>query len=172
MKPTGLPHTLSGPSAAEDLSERERRVLQLARLFEQTQRGIPAVIERYVMPYGLSVLAWQALEKIGPLGENATLSAIGNLIMVPPSTMTGIAARLEQAGLVVRRTPADDQRASVLCLTSRGQVTVEAISTQIFADLMRLVETMDIEELDGFLHTFQRIMEIIQHLVGEPVPPA
>jgi hypothetical protein len=37
---------------------------------------------------------------------------------------------------------------------------------------MRLVETMEIEELDGFLHTFQRIMEIIQRLVGEPVPPA
>jgi DNA-binding MarR family transcriptional regulator len=154
------------------LSEHQRRLLHLARLFEQIERSIPELLERYVAPHGLSVLAWQALDKIGPLGENATIGAIGERIMVSPSTMTGIAARLEQAGLVVRRVSERDQRAYVLELTDKGRETVETISVRFFDDLSRALESIDVERLDEMVAAFAEMVEIVQRLLRAPAPQA
>lgn len=169
VKPQALPEFFSS-TPDQAISDHHQRLLDLGRLFEQTQRSIPLVIERYVAPHGLSVLAWQALEKVESLGEDSTLSAIGECVMASPSTMTGIAARLEHAGLVIRKTPDGDHRAFVLQLTERGRETVEAVSTQFLDDLKRVVEGIDVEELDAFLRAFQRIVEILQHLLTEPIP--
>ena len=152
----------------ESLSEHQRRLLRLARLFEQVERSIPDLLERYVAPHGLSLLAWQALDKVGPLGESATLGAIGESIMVSPSTMTGIASRLEQGGFVVRRVSARDQRAYVLELTGKGRETVETISVRFFEDLSRALEPIGVDRLDEMIVAFADIGEIVQGLLREP----
>jgi DNA-binding MarR family transcriptional regulator len=127
-------------------------------LFGEMQQELQTLTERYVAPYGLSVMAWHALSKIEVLGDGATLTAIGERIMASPSTMTGIAARLERAGLVVRAVSPRDQRASILSLTDEGRRIQRAIFSRYFSDLSEAVECVDVHLLDDVLRAFQAIL--------------
>ncbi len=156
----------------EQLTDQQRRLIQIGMLFGEMQQELQTLTERYVAPYGLSVMAWHALSKIEVLGDDATLTAIGERIMASPSTMTGIAARLERAGLVVRTVAPRDQRASILSLTDEGRRIQRAIFTRYFQDLSEAVERVDVHLLDDVLKAFQGILAGLHTLLDrEPDDP-
>ena len=169
MASTELP-IISPSLLPEHLSDQQRRLIEIGALFEQMQRDLTALVERYVAPYGLSVLAWHALSKIETLGDRATLSAIGERIMASPSTMTGIAARLERAGLVARQASPRDQRAVILTLTDEGRRIQREIFTRFFEDLSRTAEGFEPDRLEDIIHAFRRILDGLHRLLAEKAP--
>lgn len=55
------------------------------------------------------------------LGGSMPLVAVSKMLGVSPSTMTGIADRLEREGYVRRKPHRTDRRASILELTAKGE---------------------------------------------------
>ena len=149
------------------LTEQQRRLLQIGVLFGQLQQDLQALTERYVAPFGLSVMAWHALSKIEALGDEATLTAIGERIMASPSTMTGIATRLERAGLVIRSVSPRDQRAFILSLTDEGRRIQRAIFTRYFNDISQALETVGVDKLDVVLDVFRGISDGLHSLLND-----
>lgn len=148
-----------------NLTTAQQHTMLLGEMFESIQRRIPQLVESYAAKYNLSLLAWLALKSVEQLGEHATLTAIGDAIQASPSTMTGIASRLEQAGYVHRTPSPTDGRASILQYTDRGKNVCDEIIQQFFGQLTQEIEKLDDDELDNILNTFRKILSLIDHLI-------
>ena len=75
---------------------------------------------------GLAPMQGFALRNIDP-DEPVTMSALAETLHCDNSNITGIADRLEAAGLVERRTGERDRRVKTLALTPRGAEAREAV---------------------------------------------
>ncbi|HWV23220.1 MAG TPA: MarR family transcriptional regulator [Thermomicrobiales bacterium] len=139
----------------------------LGLLFEQINRRIPQLLEYYVAPWQLSVLAWSALNSIREAGGEATLSTIGERIDASPSTMTGIATRLEQTGYVRRSSSTTDRRAIVLTCTDRGNEVLDTITEQFYNDLVHVARDVDAKELEAIVTSFTRITNVLETLAAK-----
>lgn len=137
---------------------------QLGNLFKEINRRVPQLLEYYVAPWQLSLLAWNALSDIREAGGEATLSAIGERIDASASTMTGIATRLEQAGYVRRSVSATDRRATVLACTDRGNVVLDTIMEQFYGDLIHVARDINARELETIVASFVRITDVLEAL--------
>ena len=75
---------------------------------------------------GLAPMQGFALRNIDP-DEPATMSALAEALHCDNSNITGIADRLEAAGLVERRPGTTDRRVKTLALTARGAEVRERV---------------------------------------------
>lgn len=69
----------------------------------------------------LDLRARRVVQALGLSERPLTIVAVGQRLGISPSTMTGLADRLEQQGYVSRRAHESDRRATVLDLTRRGR---------------------------------------------------
>jgi len=96
------------------------------------------------------------LEKVNPsflgilfalsFSDSIKTSALGKLVGLESSTMTGLIDRMENAGLVKRVADPDDKRANLIVLTKEGLKScdqVAEISTEVLKDIF-----VDIREED------------------------
>ena len=138
------------PDVDTDLVARLRLgVLRLSRRLRQ-QSGDA------ITPSQLSVLA--KVERSGPisLGDLAVSEA------VQPPSITRIVAALEDAGLVTRRTDANDRRSSVIVVTAAGRRRLARIRSNRDAWLAyRLAELSPAERtaLERALPVLERLVE-------------
>ncbi len=72
----------------------------------------------------------QALQGLEP-GVPLPMSALAGALYCDPSNVTGVADRLESAGLVERRPAAHDRRVKALLLTDEGERARERIRTSM-----------------------------------------
>ena len=109
---------------------------------------------RLVSDFRLSALQYFALQEIDRLGPNVTMGSVGEVIQVPPSSMTNIVDRLVNAGLVVRGTTSSDRRAVVVDLTPVGAdliSRVESVRQEFLTDALKNQSDSDLTELDRLL---------------------
>ena len=109
---------------------------------------------RLVSDFRLSALQYFALHEICRLGPNVTMGSVGEVIQVPPSSMTNIVDRLVNAGLVVRGTTSSDRRAVVVDLTPVGAdliSRVESVRQEFLTDALKNQSDSDLAELDRLL---------------------
>ncbi len=64
----------------------------------------------------------RVVQVLGLSKRPLTIIAVGQRLGISPSTMTGLADRLEQQGYLARRPHASDRRATVLALTRKGSI--------------------------------------------------
>jgi DNA-binding MarR family transcriptional regulator len=169
---TSSPKPSADYLAGRSLSSKQERLIEFAGMLEAIHRQIPRILELHISPHNLSLLAWEALKGVGELGDRATLTAIGERIGVSASTMTGIAARLEQAGYVERTVSRVDRRASILTLTPRGHNVVASIVDALLGTLSRMAEDIDPAGLDRLVADFRRILHVVEQFdAPQPVDP-
>lgn len=75
---------------------------------------------------GITPMQAQALQGLEP-GVPLPMSALAGALFCDPSNVTGVADRLEAAGLVERRPAAHDRRVKTLLLTAEGELARERI---------------------------------------------
>src|SRR5438876_9035977 len=95
--------------------------------------------------------------------EPVTLGDLAVAERVQPPTLTRIAARLEEEGLVVRRTDTNDRRVTIVQLSPEGRRLLERTRTRRTAYLTKRLRGLDPEDLA----TLERAAPILERLAGE-----
>lgn len=91
------------------------RLLTCAKLIEAEIR------RRLRLAFDTTLPRFDLLAQLQRSPAGLTLGEVSRRMMVSNGNVTGLASRLEQEGLIERRTSATDRRAQTLRLTSRGR---------------------------------------------------
>jgi DNA-binding MarR family transcriptional regulator len=132
---------------------------QLIRTFGLLER----VMQPYFARFGISGAQWGVLrnlhraEQEGQMGLR--LTDLSQRMLVRPPSVTGIADRLEKAGLIVRRASAIDGRAKQVALTDKGRHLVEQVLEVHVAQVARVMSGLDSDEQDQLEHLLMRVAE-------------
>lgn len=70
--------------------------------------------------------ALATLERHGPL----RLGDLARIEVVTPPSITGIAKRLEDKGMIIRTPDPDDGRSTVIAISDKGRATLQAVRRQ------------------------------------------
>jgi len=95
--------------------------------------------------------------------EPVTLGDLAVAERVQPPTLTRIASRLEEEGLVVRRTDTNDRRVTIVQLSPDGRRLLERTRTRRTAYLTKRLRGLDSEDLA----ILERAAPILERLAGE-----
>ena len=105
------------------------------------------------------VAALSTIERLGPL----TPSALADAERVQRPTVTRIAARLAEAGLIERSADQRDARVARLAVTAEGRRVLKALRTRKTAYLARRLERLDPEDRAAL----ERAAEVLERLLDE-----
>lgn len=141
-----------------------KNIVQLAGMIERIERNISRLLQYYANRCQLTLLEAQALAAILELDNKARISAVAEYARMPLSTMTGVAARLEKAGLVERKRASDDGRASVLSLTAEGVTTMRELFQPFFREVAQVIEKAGPETLQSVIDSFTIVSELAEQL--------
>lgn len=155
---------LIGESESNLAGEDREKVMELATMIEQIERNISRSLQHYANRTQLTLLEAQALAAILELGDKARLSAIAEDVRMPLSTMTGVASRLEKAGLVERKRATDDGRASVLFLTDAGTTQVKEMFQPFFREVAQVIDESGSGTLDTLVDAFATVSRMAEQL--------
>lgn len=155
---------LIGESDSNLTSDDREKVMELATMIEQIERNIGRSLQHYANRTQLTLLDAQALASILELGEKARISTIAEDVHMPLSTMTGVASRLEKAGLVERKRAVDDGRASVLSLTDQGAARVKELFQPFFREITQVIEDTGPGTLDRLVESFSIVTRMAEQL--------
>jgi DNA-binding MarR family transcriptional regulator len=92
-----------------------------------------------------------------------TLGDLAVAERVQPPTLTRIASRLEEEGLVVRRTDTNDRRVTIVQLSRDGRRLLERTRTRRTAYLTQRLRGLEPEDLA----ILERAAPILERLAGE-----
>lgn len=105
------------------------------------------------------VAALSTIERLGPL----TPSELAEAERVQRPTVTRIAARLAEAGLIERSADQRDARVAQLAVTAEGRRVLKALRTRKTAYLARRLERLDPEDRAAL----ERAAEVLERLLDE-----
>lgn len=83
-------------------------------------------------------------------------------MFVDKSNLTGVAGRMEAAGLINREQNPDDKRAYKLRLTAQGRKTLENIEGPYWEEVMEVMKqfsTKDIKPLTVMMYAMQKTIQ-------------
>src|SRR5947209_9672934 len=108
-------------------------------------RALALSVERSVADLGLCLSDFMVLEALlhkGPL----TISDIQAKVLLASGSMTAAVDRLENRGLIIRKTTAADRRARLLELTVEGRQLIGRAFKEHSTDLERVMSVLDTAE--------------------------
>lgn len=150
---------LFGDQISEEQRAQREMFFEIGQKFEDIERSINRALQLYAQESGLTLLEAKALGRLLDEGE-ATLSSIAECEHMPLSTMTGVATRLEKAGLVERTRSEDDRRAYVLTLTSAGMERLRRMFEPFFNEISTVLEQADKDTLQSVVSAFDTVAEM------------
>lgn len=148
------------PLGAEDRA----LVGQLAEMIDRIERSISRLLQFHAQRGQITLLEAQALASILKLQDKARLSTIAETVHMPLSTMTGVAARLEKAGLTERKRATDDGRAFVLSLTPAGIEKLRQVFQPLFAEVAQIIDKTGPDTLQSVVDSFTLVCELAEEL--------
>jgi len=125
-------------------------VTRLSRRLRQQAVG-------YITASQLSALT--SIDKHGPL----SLGELAAIEQVAPPSMTRIAARLEESGLVERRADATDRRVARVVITDGGLTLLDQTRTRRDLFLARRLQQLSEDELEALA----RALPMLERLASE-----
>jgi len=102
----------------------------LPRLLLQAREAVMAHTRPSLRQHALSDQQWRVLRVLGESGAVDTGFIAREAFIVGPS-LTGVLARMERDGLILRERDAIDQRRTVVKATAKGRSLVRKLSTTI-----------------------------------------
>jgi MarR family 2-MHQ and catechol resistance regulon transcriptional repressor len=118
---------------------------QLWMVMTRSHHALRLLAEQSITKAGLCLSDFAALEALlhkGPL----TISAIQEKVLLASGSMTAAIDRLEQRGLVVRKSTSSDRRARVVELTQEGQRVAAEYFDKHASDLEDLMSVLSASE--------------------------
>jgi DNA-binding MarR family transcriptional regulator len=91
--------------------------------------------------------------------EVLTMSAIAQKMGHTTAAASGLVARLENLGMVVRSVAREDRRKVMVCITPKGSALVRRIRQEMVGNLMKIMEYLSPEEQRAWLHIYSKIYD-------------
>jgi len=91
--------------------------------------------------------------------EVLTMSAIAQKMGHTTAAASGLVARLENLGMVVRSVARDDRRKVMVCITPKGSALVRRIRQEVVGNLMKIMEYLSPEEQRAWLQIYSKIYD-------------
>jgi DNA-binding MarR family transcriptional regulator len=94
--------------------------------------------------------------------EVLTMSAIAQKMGHTTAAASGLVARLENLGYVVRSVARDDRRKVMVCITPKGSALVRRIREEMVGNLMKILEHLTPDEQKAWLQIYSKIYDYCQ----------
>ncbi|HEY2627350.1 MAG TPA: MarR family transcriptional regulator [Candidatus Udaeobacter sp.] len=94
--------------------------------------------------------------------EVLTMSAIAQKMGHTTAAASGLVARLENLGYVVRSVARDDRRKVMVCITSKGSTLVRRIREEMVGNLMKILDHLTPDEQRAWLQIYGKIYDYCQ----------
>ncbi len=133
--------------------------LRLTRGFTLVTRRWRKYLDEHLRRIGQSQARWEALFAVAMTREGSALGAIARRVGVEGPTFVRMIAQFEREGLVKRHASAEDRRASIIRITSKGEAALAE---------MREVTTRVRKEFLGDLSVdeVRRMLDMLEHMLG------
>lgn len=95
--------------------------------------------------------------------EVLTMSEIAQKMGHTTAAASGLVARLENLGYVVRASAREDRRKVMVCITDKGSALVRRIREEMVGNLMKLMSHLSIEEQKAWLQIYTKIYSYCQN---------
>lgn len=118
----------------------------LPRLLLQAREAVMAHTRPSLREQSLSDQQWRVLRVLGELGSVDTGRIAREAFILGPS-LSGVLARMERDGLVLRENDPLDQRRSVVKATARGRALVRKLSKTIEAHYLQMEKVLGRQKL-------------------------
>ena len=94
--------------------------------------------------------------------EVLTMSGIAQKMGHTTAAASGLVARLEYLGYVVRSSAREDRRKVMVCITPKGSALVRRIREEMMGNLTKLMQHLSPEEQKAWLHIYTKIYNYCQ----------
>lgn len=94
--------------------------------------------------------------------EVLTMSAIAQKMGHTTAAASGLVARLENLGYVMRSIAREDRRKVLVCITPKGSALVRRIREEIVGNLMKIMEHLTPDEQKNWLQIYSKIYDFCQ----------
>ena len=94
--------------------------------------------------------------------EVLTMSAIAQKMGHTTPAASGLVARLENVGYVVRSSAREDRRKVMVCITPKGSTLVRRIREEMVGNIMKIMGHLEPEEQKGWLQIYSKIYDYCQ----------
>jgi DNA-binding MarR family transcriptional regulator len=94
--------------------------------------------------------------------EVLTMSAIAQKMGHTTAAASGLVARLENLGYVMRSIARDDRRKVMVCITPKGSALVRRIREEMLGNLMKILNHLTVDEQKAWLQIYSKIYDYCQ----------
>ena len=94
--------------------------------------------------------------------EVLTMSAIAQKMGHTTAAASGLVARLENLGYVIRTSAREDRRKVLVCITEKGTALVRRIREEMVGNLMKLMAHLSPDEQKAWLQIYTKIYNYCQ----------
>jgi DNA-binding MarR family transcriptional regulator len=94
--------------------------------------------------------------------EVLTMSAIAQKMGHTTPAASGLVARLENLGYVVRSSAREDRRKVLVCITEKGSALVRRIREEMVGNIMKIMTHLTPAEQKGWLQIYSKIYDYCQ----------
>ena len=131
----------------------------LPRLLLQAREAVMAHTRPSLREHGLSDQQWRVLRVLGEHGAVETGRIAREAFILGPS-LTGMLARMERDGLIMRERDATDQRRTVVAATPLGLELVETLSRSIEAHYAWMEKSLGKQNLRQLYELLDQVIDL------------
>ena len=135
---------------------------RLAHIIMEMQRCFVLNLSKELAPGNVSFPQFFLLTYLDQK-EVLTMSAIAQKMGHTTAAASGLVARLENLGYVMRSHASDDRRKVMVCITPRGSALVRRIREEMICNLMKMMAHLSPGEQKSWLQIYTKIYEYCQH---------
>ena len=94
--------------------------------------------------------------------EVLTMSAIAQKMGHTTAAASGLVARLENRGYILRSVAPDDRRKVMVCITPKGSALVRRIREEMVGNIVKILNYLTPDEQKAWLHVYGKIYDYCQ----------
>src|SRR5881394_397036 len=134
---------------------------RLAHIIMRMQRCFLLRLSKELAPGNVSFPQFFLLTYLDQ-NEVLTISAIAQKMEHTTAAASGLVARLENLGYVMRSHASDDRRKVMVCITPKGSALVRRIREEMVGNLMKILEYLSPDEQKAWLQIYSKIYDYCQ----------
>ncbi len=143
---------------AQETDELREDAERLAHFIMEMQRCFLLRLSKELTPGHVSFAQFFLLTYLDQK-EVLTMSAIAEKMGHTTAAASGLVARLENLGYVMRSHASDDRRKVMVCITPRGSALVRRIREEMICNLMKMMSHLGPEEQKSWLQIYSKIYD-------------
>ncbi len=90
------------------------------------------------------------------------MTAIAQKMGHTTAAASGLVARLENLGYLVRSVASEDRRKVMVCITPKGSALVRRIREEMVGNIMKIMQYLAPDEQKAWLHIYSKIYDYCQ----------